>query len=118
MASLVISWKTTRRQGLWFDFVTSAYIAKDFKDRAGPSWGGFVATRLKVPKLEGENITLSPYFEVFGEYHNSRVDIALDDYSINNFTGEVPNVGYAWNINMLQNGQYSQFCEIQGYDSL
>ena len=90
----------------------SAYLAKDFKDRAGPSWGGFLATRVNVPALEGENITLRPYFEAFGEHHNTRSEITLADYSMDDFTGELPNVGYAWTTDMMLNGQYTQFYEI------
>lgn len=90
----------------------SAYLAKDFKDRAGPSWGASLATRVNVPPLEGENITWMPYFEAFGEHHNARSDMTLADYSMDDFTGEVPNVGYAWTTDMMMNGQYTQFYEI------
>jgi len=72
----------------------SAYISKDFRDGAGPSWGGDLVFGLRVPSIFGENRDLVPEAQVFGSHEVIRNENAFStDYhpTRTDFTKTPPN---------------------------
>lgn len=78
------------------DMFASAYVGKNFRNRAGPSWGAVLAARLDVPQFVGENKDYLPYAEAFIEHHAIRDEFSLEPEYNGSFLGKPPNGVIDW----------------------